>query len=247
MKWSAESAMIQRLTHEPWVKLETGAELENWDQEDEIAYNQANRQAEKLLFFINAFDFVKSLGIGGDYYEFGCHRARTFRMALTEARRHGLDGKRFFAFDSFEGLPEAQTETGVPSYHRGALSTSEDQFWQLVRDHGIYVENIRIIKGFYQDRLTTALQKQFVAEGAKIAIACIDCDLYESAAPVFHFIEPLIHEGTVLYIDDYFAGHKGSPLTGPARAFHEFERESGFKFIQHLQVGWWGRSFIAYK
>lgn len=63
------------------------------------------------------------------------------------------------------------------------------------------------------------------------------CDLYESAIPVFNFIEPLIQEGTVIYIDDYFAGFKGSPATGPARAFHEFESKSRFKFAQHMQVG----------
>lgn len=241
-----ESMMIQRLAQEPWVKLATGAELENWNRQDQIAYNQANRQAQKLYFFMNAFDFITSLEIRGDYYEFGCHRTRTFRMALTEAKRHSLDGMRFFAFDSFEGLPEPQGETGVAGYFRGALYTSEDEFWQLVREHGIYTENVRTIKGFYQDTLTTALQSQFVADGTRIAIACVDCDLYESAMPVFRFMEPIIQEGTVIYIDDYFAGCRGSPVTGPARAFHEFERGSQFKFVQHMQVGWWGRSFIAY-
>lgn len=241
-----ESTIIYRLAQEPWVKLATGAELANWSQQDEIAYNQASRQAQKLFFFVNAFDFIKSLGIRGDYYEFGCHRARTFRMALTEARRHGLETMRFFAFDSFEGLPEPQGDTGVTEYFRGALRTSEDEFWQLVREHGIYTKNVRTVKGFYQDSLTTTLQSQLIAEGARVAIACVDCDLYESAVPVFRFIEPLIQEGTVIYVDDYFAGYKGSPVTGPARAFHEFEHESRFKFVQHMQVGWGGRSFIVY-
>ena len=247
MNYSIEPTIVQRLAQEPWVKLATGAELANWSRQDEIAYNQANRQAQKLWFFINAFDFIKSLEISGDYYEFGCHRVRTFRMALTEARHHGLDTMRFFAFDSFEGLPEPQGDTGVTVYSRGALKTSEEEFRQVVREHGIYTENVRTVKGFYQDSLTEELQSQLVAEGSRIAITCADCDLYESAVPVFHFIESLIQEGTVIYVDDYFAGYKGSPAAGPARAFHEFERESQFKFAQHMQLGWWGRSFMAYK
>lgn len=112
--------------------------------------------------------------------------------------------------------------------------------------HGIYTQNVRTIKGFYQDTLTTTLQSQFIASGDRIAIACVDCDLYESAEPVFRFMETLVQEGTVIYIDDYFAGYRGSPVTGPAHAFLEFERESQFKFVQHMQVGWWWRSFIAY-
>ena len=81
---------------------------------------------------------------------------------------------------------------------------------------------------------------------AKIAFACIDCDLYESAVPVFRFIEPLLHEGTVVYIDDLFVGYKGSPAKGVARAFLEFQAKSRFSFVHHMDVGWSGRSYIAY-
>ena len=168
------------------------------------------------------------------------------RMALTEARRHALDKMRFFAFDSFEGLPEAKTKTGVSGYFNGALSTSEEAFRQLVEDHGIYTSNVHTIKGFYQDSLTESLQSKMLADGSKIAIVCLDCDLYESSVPIFHFIEPLIQEGTVIYIDDYMVGFKGSPVTGPARSFKEFESRSRFKFVELMRVGWWGRSFVAY-
>lgn len=237
---------VEHLAKEPWVKLATGTELAKWGKEDEVAYNQASRQSQKLAFYINAFDFIQSLEIKGDYYEFGCHRARTFRMALTEARRHGLSTMKFCAFDSFEGLPKPQNETGITGYFQGALTTAESEFTRLIQEHGIYVENVSTIKGYYQSSLTPELQQKFAAKENKIAIVNVDCDLYESAIPVFNFIEPLIQEGTLIYIDDYFAGFKGSPATGPARAFHEFERKSRFKFAEHMTVGWWGRSYIAY-
>ena len=206
-----ESSFVKPLAHEPWVHLANGQELANWTSEDEVAYNQASRQTQKLGFYVNAFDFVTALEITGDYFEFGCHRVRTMRMALTEARRHGLDKMGFFAFDSFEGLPESESKTGVPGYFSGALSTSEEAFRQLVEDHGIYASNVHTVKGFYQDSLTETLQSRMLADGSKIAIVCLDCDLYESAVPIFHFIEPFIQEGTVIYIDDYLVGFKGSP------------------------------------
>jgi hypothetical protein len=74
----------------------------------------------------------------------------------------------------------------------------------------------------------------------------VDCDLYESAVPVFNFIEPLLQEGTVIYIDDLFAGYKGSPNKGVALAFLEWQKESRWRIVRHLDIGWWGRSYIVH-
>jgi len=237
---------VQPTTEEPWTRLANGRELADWTHEDEVAYNQGNRQSEKHRFFVRTFDFLKDNRIRGDYHEFGCHRVRTFRMALTEARRHGLDRMKFWAFDSFEGLPEHQADHNVEIWKRGALATSVDRFRELVEEHGIYTDRIHTIKGFYDQSLTPELQRQFRDNEDKIALVNIDCDLYESAVPVFRFIEPLLQEGTVLYIDDLFAGYKGSPEKGVGKAFREFKKRSRFKFVRHLDIGWWGRSYIAY-
>src|SRR3984885_8270247 len=109
---------IAPMIGEPWVELGTGATLKNWSRDDEIAYNQMNRQAEKALFFRRTFDFLTDNRVHGDYFEFGCHRCRTFRMALTEARRHNLAAMEFHAFDSFEGLPEPTGDTSVEIWKR---------------------------------------------------------------------------------------------------------------------------------
>jgi hypothetical protein len=204
---AAKSVLLdpQRTTDEPWVNLATGRDLKDWTHAEEVSYNQANRQMEKHLFFVRCFDFIKDNRIVGDYHEFGCHRVRTFRMALTEAR-----------------------------------------FRELTNEHGIYTDRIETIKGFYSDSLTSGLQRKFLDQENKIALVNIDCDLYESAVPVFRFIEPLLQEGAVLYIDDLFAGYKGSPEKGVAKAFREFRQRSRFKFQRHLDIGWWGRSYIAY-
>jgi hypothetical protein len=239
------SPAVRPLAAEPWVELADGAALKTWTKDDEIAWNQANRQTEKYRFFINVFDFLTDNRVRGDYHEFGCHRCRTFRMALTEARRHNVETMKFFAFDSFEGLPESSGHS-VEIWTRGALTTTVDQFMGMVRDHGIYVDRVTPIKGFYQDSLTPTLREKFLDTENKIALATIDCDLYESAVPVFEFIEPLLQEGSVLYIDDLFAGYKGSPAKGVARAFREYRARSRFRFVRHLDIAWWGRSYIAY-
>lgn len=246
MDHTLKAVNVETLAKEPWVKLASGSGLDAWTHEREIAYNQANRQAQKLAFFVNAFDFLTENRIVGDYHEYGCHRARTFRMALTEARRHHVESMHFLAFDSFEGLPGVSSDPAHPLWKKGALSTSEEEFWRLIEEHRIYVDRCRTIKGFYQATLTTERQAEFLSRERMVALACIDCDLYESAAPVFRFIEPLLQEGSLLYLDDFFVGYKGSPVKGVVRAFGEFQERSRFKFAPHMQVGWWGRSFIAY-
>jgi hypothetical protein len=242
----SKSIAIESKDDEPWTVLPDGVTLRDWGRNDEISYNQMNRQTEKALFYRRTFDFLTDNRIHGDYLEFGCHRCRTFRMALTEARRHNLANMEFHAFDSFEGLPEPTSETSVEIWKRGALTTSEAAFMGMVNAHGIYVDRVKTIKGYYADSLTKARQAEYVKSARKAILVNVDCDLYESAVPVFDFIDPLLQEGAVIYVDDLFAGYKGNPHKGVARAFLEWQGRSRWKLARHLDVGWWGRSYIVY-
>ena len=234
------------LDADPWVGIETGRELAGWQQADEVRTNQHWRYAERRRFFALTFDYLKENGIAGDYLEFGCHRVRTFRMALSEARKRQLESMRFLAFDSFQGLPGGVAAHGVANWEASGLCTPIERFHQIVADHGIYVDRVEAHRGFYGESLTAALQADLLARDVKVALVNIDCDLEESAMPILPFIEPLLQPGTVVYIDDYFAGYRGSPTKGVSRVFHDFIAASRFKAIEHLQVGWNGRSFILY-
>jgi len=242
----SKSIAIESRDDEPWTALPDGVTLRDWGRNDEISYNQMNRQTEKALFYRRTFDLLTDNRVHGDYLEFGCHRCRTFRMALTEARRHNLANMEFHAFDSFEGLPEPTSETSVEIWKRGALTTSETAFMGMVKAHGIYVNHVKTIKGYYADSLTKARQAEYVKSARKAILVNVDCDLYESAVPVFDFIDPMLQEGAVIYIDDLFAGYKGNPHKGVARAFLEWQARSRWKLVRHLDVGWWGRSYIVY-
>ncbi len=107
-------------------------DFSKWDKQAEIEYNNNEiRQKEKYRFFQLAWDYLVANFIEGDYYEFGCHKARTFRMSLSEARKKNLVNINFYAFDSFEGLPEPMGIDIFPGWQKGVLKTTEIEFTKL--------------------------------------------------------------------------------------------------------------------
>ena len=147
-----------------------------------------------------------------------------------------------------EGLPPTSSAPSQRAWCQpGALATSEEDFLALIRRHGIYVDQVSTVPGYFDSSLTPNVRARFAEEENKIALVCVDCDLHESAVPVFDFIEPLLQEGSIIYIDDLFAGYRGSPAKGVARAFLDFQGRSSWRIVRHLDVGWWGRSYIAYR
>lgn len=246
---SSQPAMLKYQV--PQSYLYSGKAIEQWTYNEFAPFINEVGNYERFWFLASAAGYLVTSGTKGDYHEYGICTATTFRIFLTQAKLMGYTrwhpDVQFHGFDSFEGLPAF--ETSVAEGHvwtPGSMAFSEEQFWQAIREHGLFVDRVKTHKGFYKDTLTKELQKQFMDSGRKIAFANIDCDLYESAVPVFEFIDPLLQEGTLIYLDDYFAGYNGSPKRGVAGAFNEYKAKSRFAFQPFRTVGHWGRSFIAY-
>ena len=236
---------------EPWfsvnLKSYVSDTAENtWSKDDEIIWNQNQRQGDKHNFFQHAFDFISSNQVVGDYFEFGCHRCRTFRMALLEAKRHFLDKMNFYAFDSFEGLPSGFSDHGVHQWQGGALKTDAQTFKELIKKSGFPMDNITLCEGYYDSSLTTEKAKK-IFDKSVASLINIDCDYYESAVPIFKVLDQILQEGTILYIDDYFSGYKGNPKKGVSKAMKEWEKQSSWSLEDYHTVGWGGKSFIVYK
>lgn len=230
---------------EPWfnTRLDSITGKQEWDKEDEIIWNQIHRQNHKHDFYIKAFDFISDNKIDGDYHEFGCHRCRTFRMAMLEAKRHFLTDMNFYAYDSFRGMPADNTNEAYDKrWDKGNLSTSKDEFLNLIRKSGFGSDRVNLIEGFYND----TLGKLNLNSQKKAALVTIDCDLYESAVPIFDILDDLIQEGTLLYIDDYFTGYKGNPRKGVSKALREWERISRWLIEPYREIGWAGKSYVVY-
>lgn len=231
--------------------LYNGDELDRlgWDQNDNSWHRTELYNRERYLFLELAFDYLLSYGnFGGmaDYYEFGCHGANTFRMALSLGRRFSA-GLEFHAFDSFQGLPpmEADPGHGIAGWAGGEMTFERSAFEKAVSAYESQAKMIHIHEGFYSATLTESLQQQFLSSGRHPGIVNIDCDLVQSYIEVLHFMGPLLVPGSILYFDEYFVSETRDLATGPRSVIHRFEEESDYELVPFRPVGWWGMSFIC--
>jgi hypothetical protein len=232
---------------DPAIFLDGAAQLAGRREQRRTEVFTEHVNQERHAFFTRAIMYLLCAGVRGDYYEFGCYSANTFRTALSLANTLGLDDMHYYAFDSFAGLPEPVAGVSPESgWTAGSMCMTVEQFWEKVRPLRLSLNAIEVIPGFFDQSLTAERQRACLATNRKIALLNVDCDLYESAVPVFRFVEPLLQEGSLIYLDDFFAGYRGNPRKGVAAAFHEFAARSAWAFQSFHPVGGWGQSFIAY-
>jgi len=130
-----------------------------------------------------------------DYLEFGVWEGRSLKWWV----QHLVSKEaRFFAFDSFEGLPE---DWGIAP--GGSFSTGG-------RIPDIDDPRVEFVVGYFQDTLSAFLRAY---NPAKRRIINMDADLYSSTLFVLTMLVPFLKAGDVLIFDEL-----GSIL----RAHHEF-------------------------
>lgn len=189
---------------------------------------------------MEAMNYVKVSQLPKVFFEFGCHSGRTFSAAIRAAREINiLDEASFYAFDSFEGLPNTTQEDGI--FKTGTFYTGEDDFKiALKKQANFNLDNKYICKGFYSNSLTKDLQNNM----PKIGVVHIDVDIYSSAKEVLNFIKPLLVKGSVLIFDDYYCFPAGSNQ-GECKALNEFlEENQGFQVEEWKSYSSFGKSFF---
>jgi O-methyltransferase len=162
--------------------------------------------------------FIKKCEIEGDYLEFGVYRGESLIRAHDLARVYRLNDMRFFGFDSFQGLPEADQD--IKRYRAGQYSCSLEAVTQTLNKYGV---KAILTKGFFDTSLDEKVGKSLNLK--KAAIVLIDSDLYMSALAALNFVTPYIQEGTVVLFDSWFS-HRGNPGKGEARAYSEWLKKN---------------------
>jgi O-methyltransferase len=162
--------------------------------------------------------------VAGDYHEFGVYKGRSFAKNIRSYQKLLSPAKfsdmRFWAYDSFEGLPETRDTFAPAHFVKGAYSAPREVFEAEVLKTGLRRERLEVVPGFYDKSLTPELAQRAFSE-RKIAMTYIDCDVYESVIPVFEFITPGLQVGSVIVIDDWIR-HRMHPGHGIQRAYNEW-------------------------
>lgn len=195
----------------------------------------------KRTFFWSAVRALDFNGIDGDYCEFGCHTAMTFRLAFDQFNQRTIK-RHLWAFDSFKGLPAAVNSLdNHPSWIEGTMSTEEYTFHKTCKEHGIPRTAYSVVNGFYDD----TLNNPNLTLPTNIAFVYIDCDLYSSTKTVLEFLTPRLKHGMIIAFDDYFC-MSSDQLSGERRAMLEILcSDKNWNFIRYRDFGWAGASFIV--
>lgn len=205
-----------------------------------------------------AASFLAWNQIEGDYLEFGVFQGDSFASAynaILHQRQlhnsflknnspdaHAQPRPRFFAFDSFAGLPPG-TAARHADYTPGAYACSQEQFSRNITDHGVDLNDVIVVPGLFDQTLNRQTKDRYGLRRA--ALVMIDCDLYESTVPVLDFLTDLIDQGTILIFHDWFR-YRGNPNCGEQRACREWqERNPHLELIEYWREGPQAVSFLA--
>jgi O-methyltransferase len=194
----------------------------------------------------NIADYLVGAEIDGDYLEFGVYQGTTFSYAYKIM--HPLFSKmRFFAFDSFSGLPEIKGMDAIEGYkssfYEGQFAFSEESFIENVKKENVDLSKVVTIKGWFNDTLTNKISDKYNIN--KISFAWIDCDLYESTVPVLNFLTDKIVTGTVIVFDDWRC-FRNLPSCGEQKACNEWlERNPDILLHELTSFGFHGIAFTV--
>lgn len=196
----------------------------------------------------NIADYLVGAEIDGDYAEFGVFQGTTFSYVYKIFSTLFIN-MRYFAFDSFSGLPDVKeldaSEGYKSSFFAGQFECSEEEFVSILKKQKIDLSKIVTVKGWFNKTLNRELTKKHNI--TKFAAVWIDCDLYESTVPVLDFITDKIVTGTVIIFDDWRC-YRNLPNFGEQRACREWlEKNPDIILHELLSFGFHGIAFTVEK
>lgn len=209
----------------------------------EIEYRSFNR---RFYCVEQVAEYLIGAQISGDYCEFGVFEGRTFSHAFQWMAPH-FPSMRFVAFDSFEGLPRPRgidAEGGFSShFFERQFACSEEDFYRNLRGNRVDTSRVSTVKGWFNETLSPeAAERHGVRQ---VAVAWVDCDLYESTVPVLDYLTKRLVVGSVVIFDDWRC-FRNLPEYGEQRAVREWlERNPQIALRELLSFGWNGIAFTV--
>jgi len=168
---------------------------EDVSKQPKLKYNYFNRY--KLYQFILQKENLENRSI--DYLEFGVYKGESLKWWVNNIKN---PISRFFAFDTFQGLPEDWGPKSKGSFSaKGKLPSISDQrcYYEI---------------GLFQETLYKFLEKYILD---RKMIVHLDADLYSSTLFVLTTLSSKLKKGVIIIFDEFIDG------------MHEFRALCDFK------------------
>ncbi len=158
-------------------------------------------------------------GVPGDLIETGVWRGGATILMRAILKAYGVEDRRVWAADSFEGLPPPDPgrypqDKGDWLYTLEDLAVPLDQVKANFVRYGLLDKQVRFLEGWFRDTLPEA-------PIGRLAVVRLDGDMYESTMDALVYLYPKLSVGGYLIVDDYGA------LRGCRQAVHDFRDTHG--------------------
>ena len=207
-----------------------------------------------------AWGHIISNNIKGSYYEFGVYKGDSLSESLRiynnyynwiqsqknsdeEWRKkvHLYADHQFYAFDTYEGMPE--NDEGHHAFQQGSFLGTLDEVKKRINSLK-QSKRVSYFKGEFSK--VHREQPQEIENLDKVAIANIDCDLYQSTKDALEMIKDKLQQGTVLLMDDWdqFCADNSK---GQRKALKEFlEKNNHIHVEDYIIYSFIGKAFIVH-
>ena len=206
----------------------------------------ATHISSRVIQVLRVWNYLYTAKIHGDYLEFGVYQGLSFKLAMDAAAKTYPKGScfspRFFAFDSFEGLPDPDATHDAGVFSKGEYRCDIEKFQRNIQ-RAAKRWQVKIIPGYFDKSLTPFILENHKIESA--AFVTIDCDLYSSTVPVLKFITPIVKTGTVLFFDDWYSSGGDMTLGEAGACQHWLSDNPNLSLIDFGNVGIHGKLFIV--
>jgi hypothetical protein len=161
--------------------------------------------------------------VPGNIVECGTWRGGcSFGMALVQRLVFGCVRRKVWMFDSFQGLPDASASDGqaafayqqnvnAPNYYNNCRADHAEVVADALR-LGLSDDECRIVSGWFEASLPI---ERPILDREGIAFLRVDADWYAPVLYVLETLTPLVSQGGIILIDDYYT------WDGCARAVHD--------------------------
>lgn len=166
-------------------------------------------------------------------------------MLLAQRDQFGRIEKPVYMLDSFEGLPPVTPRDGPlalqwkngadPVNYLDNCKASLEELEKNLETLGFGADDYKILPGWFEDTLPRLAEKLKVRG---IALLRLDGDWYDSTLVCLEHLMPLVSEGGIVIVDDYYS------WDGCARAVHDYLSRQDLPYRIRSLFNGYGAYFI---